>query len=80
MPDVVLPVLDEVHALPLVLARMPSGYEPIVVDNGSRDGSADVARRLGARVIEEPQRGFGAACLTGFDLCSGRGSWIGTTP
>jgi glycosyltransferase involved in cell wall biosynthesis len=65
MPDVVLPVLDEVEALPTVLARMPDGYQPIVVDNGSVDGSGDVARRLGAHVIDEPQRGFGAACLAG---------------
>src|SRR5262249_59774155 len=41
------------------------GYAPIVVDNGSNDGSAGVALRLGARVIEEPQRGFGAACFAG---------------
>ncbi len=65
MPDVVLPVLDEVRALPSVLARVPAGYEPIVVDNGSRDGSADVARTLGARVVVERRRGFGAACMTG---------------
>jgi glycosyltransferase involved in cell wall biosynthesis len=44
---------------------MPVGYEPVVVDNGSRDESADVARRLGARVVHEPERGFGAACFTG---------------
>ncbi|MGH9013372.1 MAG: glycosyltransferase family 2 protein [Acidimicrobiia bacterium] len=65
MPDVVLPVLDEAHALPHVLASLPVGYEPVVVDNGSRDGSAAVARRLGARVVHEPRRGFGAACFTG---------------
>ncbi len=65
MPDVVLPVLDEAAALPTVLAAMPAGYRPIVVDNGSADGSADVARRLGARVVSEPRRGFGAACYAG---------------
>jgi glycosyltransferase involved in cell wall biosynthesis len=65
MPDLVLPVLDEAAALPLVLARLPSGYDPIVVDNGSRDGSGDVARRLGARVVSEPRRGYGAACAAG---------------
>jgi glycosyltransferase involved in cell wall biosynthesis len=65
MPDLVLPVLDEAAALPLVLARLPSGYDPIVVDNGSRDGSAAVARRLGARVVSEPRRGYGAACDAG---------------
>ena len=65
MPEVVLPVLDEADALPVVLARMPRGFEPIVVDNGSTDGSAGVARRLGAHVIEESRRGFGAACFAG---------------
>lgn len=65
MPDVVLPVLDEAEAIPWVLERMPYGYTPLVVDNGSRDGSAEVARRLGARVVSEARRGFGAACHTG---------------
>src|SRR5918998_555381 len=65
MPDVVLPVLDERDALPWVLERMPAGYAPIVVDNGSRDGSGALAARLGARVVAEPQRGFGAACWAG---------------
>jgi glycosyltransferase involved in cell wall biosynthesis len=63
--DVVLPCLNEADALPWVLSRMPVGYRPIVVDNGSHDGSADIARSLGAMVIEEPQRGFGAACHAG---------------
>jgi glycosyltransferase involved in cell wall biosynthesis len=65
MPDVVLPVLDEARAIPWVLERMPAGFTPIVVDNGSADGSARVAARLGARVIHEPVRGFGAACHAG---------------
>jgi glycosyltransferase involved in cell wall biosynthesis len=63
--DVVLPVLDEVEAIPWVLARVPLGYRPIVVDNGSTDGSGEVARRLGATVVGEAQRGFGAACYAG---------------
>jgi glycosyltransferase involved in cell wall biosynthesis len=63
--DVILPVLDEREALPWVLARMPAGYEPIVVDNGSRDGSGALAERLGARVVREDVRGFGAACFAG---------------
>ncbi len=58
-------MLDEKDALPAVLASLPPGFVPIVVDNGSRDGSGDVARRLGARVVEEPRRGFGAACFAG---------------
>jgi glycosyltransferase involved in cell wall biosynthesis len=65
MVDVVLPVLDEAAALPWVLGRMPPGFRPLVVDNGSRDGSAEIARRLGACVIREPRRGFGAACHAG---------------
>ena len=61
----VLPVLDEAEAIPGVLAAMPAGFAPLVVDNGSCDGSADMARALGARVVHEPQRGFGAACFAG---------------
>jgi glycosyltransferase involved in cell wall biosynthesis len=58
-------VLDEAEALPWVLGRMPGGFDPIVVDNGSSDGSAEIAARLGARVVSEPRRGFGAACHAG---------------
>lgn len=65
MPDVVLPVLDEAEALPCVLDRMPPGYRPIVVDNGSTDGSASIASGLGATIVIEPVRGFGAACFAG---------------
>jgi glycosyltransferase involved in cell wall biosynthesis len=65
MPDVVLPVLDEREAIPWVLERMPAGYAPIVVDNGSVDGSGELAARLGALVVSEPERGFGAACWAG---------------
>jgi len=63
--DVILPVLDEAEALPWVLERMPAGHEPLVVDNGSTDGSAQLAARLGARVVSEARRGFGAACFAG---------------
>ncbi|MEU6741960.1 glycosyltransferase family 2 protein [Streptosporangium sandarakinum] len=63
--DVVLPCLNEAAALPWVLERMPYGYRPIVVDNGSTDGSARIAAELGALVVEEPRRGFGAACHAG---------------
>jgi len=65
MPQVVLPVLNEAGVIDSVLSRLPRGYEPIVVDNGSTDGSADIARRLGARVVLEHLRGFGAACFAG---------------
>ncbi|MFI9102450.1 glycosyltransferase family 2 protein [Streptomyces fildesensis] len=63
--DVVLPCLDEAGALPWVLDRLPSGWRAIVVDNGSTDGSADLAAALGATVVREPVRGFGAACHAG---------------
>ncbi|MFI1395532.1 glycosyltransferase family 2 protein [Streptomyces sp. NPDC020681] len=63
--DVVLPCLDEAEALPWVLERIPAGWRAIVVDNGSTDGSADIAHSLGATVVHEPRRGFGAACHAG---------------
>ncbi|MFG2981758.1 glycosyltransferase family 2 protein [Streptomyces sp. NPDC048258] len=65
LADLVLPCLDEAEALPWVLARVPGGWRAIVVDNGSTDGSADIARRLGATVVHETRRGFGAACHAG---------------
>jgi glycosyltransferase involved in cell wall biosynthesis len=63
--DVVLPCLDEAAALPWVLGRMPAVARPIVVDNGSRDGSGQLAQQLGATVVHEPRRGYGAACHAG---------------
>jgi glycosyltransferase involved in cell wall biosynthesis len=63
--DVIMPALDEALALPLVLPHLPAGYRAIVVDNGSTDGTSDVARSLDATVVVEPQRGFGAACWAG---------------
>ncbi len=63
--DVVLPCLDEAGALPWVLERMPHWARPIVVDNGSADGSAQIAASLGATVVSEPRRGFGAAAHAG---------------
>ncbi|MER5813200.1 glycosyltransferase [Streptomyces sp. NPDC002033] len=63
--DVVLPCLNEAGALPWVLARIPAGWRAVVVDNGSTDGSAEIARALGATVVTESRRGFGAACHAG---------------
>jgi glycosyltransferase involved in cell wall biosynthesis len=63
--DVVFPCLDEEQALPWVLSRLPAGYRAIVVDNGSTDRSAEVARQHGALVVSEPRRGFGSAAHAG---------------
>lgn len=63
--DVILPCLNEEAALPWVLGRLPEGYRAIVVDNGSTDRSADVAREHGATVVIEPRRGFGSAAHAG---------------
>ncbi|MGH3750221.1 MAG: hypothetical protein ACRDT8_22800, partial [Micromonosporaceae bacterium] len=54
--DVVLPCLNEAASLRWLLGRMPYGYHPIVADNGSEDGSAELARDLGAEVVFAPQR------------------------
>ncbi|MFE3324417.1 glycosyltransferase family 2 protein [Streptomyces sp. NPDC059176] len=72
--DVVLPCLDEVEALPWVLERIPAGWRAIVVDNGSTDGSAERAASLGATVVREPRRGFGAACHAG--LLASRAAYV----
>jgi glycosyltransferase involved in cell wall biosynthesis len=63
--EVILPALDEAEAISGVLAAVPAGFEAIVVDNGSVDGTAEVAVGCGARVVVEPRRGFGAACYAG---------------
>jgi len=63
--DLILPVLNEAAALPLVLGRVPRGVRAIVVDNGSDDDSAAIARAHGATVVDEPRRGFGSACFAG---------------
>lgn len=63
--DIVFPCLNEAAALPWVLSRLRPGYRAIVVDNGSSDDSAGVARSLGATVVDEPRRGFGSAAHAG---------------
>ena len=65
MPDVIIPVLDEAAAIAALIAAMPAGYRPIVVDNGSTDGSGEIARAAGAAVVHEPVAGFGSACWAG---------------
>jgi glycosyltransferase involved in cell wall biosynthesis len=64
---IVIPALDEELALPGVLADVPAEFASrvVVVDNGSRDRTAQVARDAGAEVVREPRRGYGAACLAG---------------
>jgi glycosyltransferase involved in cell wall biosynthesis len=66
-PEIILPCLDEAEALPVVLATLPAGWPVLVVDNGSTDGTAEVARALGARVVSEPRRGYGAAVHAGLE-------------
>jgi glycosyltransferase involved in cell wall biosynthesis len=63
--DLVIPCRDEAPALPTVLASLPDGVRPIVVDNGSTDDTAAVARRLGAVVVVEPRAGYGSAVHAG---------------
>jgi glycosyltransferase involved in cell wall biosynthesis len=67
---VVLPCLNEAASLPGVLADMPIDYLPLVVDNNSTDGTADVALRWGARVVAETQPGYGAAVHAGIVAAS----------
>jgi glycosyltransferase involved in cell wall biosynthesis len=70
--DVIIPALDEERALPPLLEelRAQTVRRVIVVDNGSRDRTAQVARAAGARVVEERHRGYGAACLRGIAECA----------
>lgn len=65
--SVVIPTHNEAQAIARVLADLPSDLvtEVIVVDSNSDDGTPEIAARMGARVIDEPRRGYGQACLTG---------------
>src|SRR4051812_12639725 len=65
--SVIIPTRNEAQAIGHVLADLPSHLvtEVIVVDSNSTDGTQDIARRIGAHVIQEPRRGYGLACLTG---------------
>jgi len=64
---VVIPALNEEAAIGGVVREIPRGLvdEVIVVDNGSADRTAEIAAAAGARVVSEPIRGYGAACLAG---------------
>jgi len=65
--SVVIPTHNEAQAIGRVLADLPAHLvtEMIVVDSNSTDGTPEIARNLGAKVIHEPRRGYGRACLTG---------------
>ena len=68
---VIIPALDEERAIGRVIADIPCWADDIVVvDNGSRDATAAVARSAGARVVSEAQRGYGIACQTGLKALS----------
>lgn len=77
--SIVMPCLDEEAAVGAcveralaALAAMGVSGEVVVVDNGSSDRSAEVARAAGARVVPEPRRGYGSAYLRGFEAARGR--------
>jgi glycosyltransferase involved in cell wall biosynthesis len=65
--SVIIPTHNEAKAISRVLSDLPSDLvsEVIVVDSNSTDGTPDIAREMGVRVIQEPRRGYGRACLTG---------------
>jgi len=65
--SVIIPALNEEQSIGRVIAAIPKELQAdiIVVDNGSTDGTAEIAARHGARVVREPHRGYGAACLAG---------------
>ncbi len=64
---VVIPVFNERDSLPLVVGAVPAelAQEIVVVDNGSTDGTSEIARELPVRVVREDRRGYGSACLAG---------------
>lgn len=68
---VVIPALNEAASLPRVLADLPPVWRVIVVDNGSTDGTAEVARSGGAEVVWAPRRGYGTAVQAGMNHLRG---------
>ena len=74
-----MPCLNEAESIERCLRRAKQGLEEagvegeiVVADNGSSDGSPEIARRLGARVVQIDRRGYGAALAGGFDVARGR--------
>lgn len=70
--SVIIPTRNEADAISRVLADLPPDLvtEIIVVDSNSIDGTPEIAARSGARVIHEPRRGYGQACLTGLSTAN----------
>jgi len=70
--SVIIPTQNEAQAIERVLADLPSDLttEVIVVDSNSNDGTPEIAAKMGARVVQEPRRGYGRACLTGLATAS----------
>jgi glycosyltransferase involved in cell wall biosynthesis len=70
--SVIIPTHNEAQAIERVLADLPSDLttEVIVVDGNSNDGTPEIAARMGARVVQEPRRGYGRACLTGLAMAN----------
>ncbi len=77
---VIIPAYNEAASLPLVLAALPGVGCVIVVDNGSTDGTGAIARFLGATVVREEQRGYGAACLRGLSALEEHVEEVGIRP
>ncbi len=63
----VLPCLNEVEALPAVLDALPEGFDAVVADNGSTDGTPELAAGRGALVVHEERKGYGAAVHAGLE-------------
>jgi glycosyltransferase involved in cell wall biosynthesis len=65
--SVIIPTYNEAQSIGRVLADLPADIvtEVLVVDSNSTDGTPEIASKIGARVLHEPRRGYGRACLTG---------------
>jgi glycosyltransferase involved in cell wall biosynthesis len=78
--SIVIPVINEAETIGKVIKDIPKqklkkmgyDYEVVVVNTHSTDGTSEIARRLGARVIDEPKRGYGRAYMTGFKAAKGQ--------